>query len=166
MENSVLYKQIFTGYIENLLSINAVLVTCGLGHPYRWWWTLWYLFAANCARCPARQPKDSAHLSRPSLSKFLSLAHPSAPPSWREQRRILTEPWSKKDGERNLLSQELHLNILTPLHFPPLFREVKLSVVSYLTNSIMDQILQELYTTHKTLVLVISLFCMTSFVEM
>ncbi|XP_034558291.1 capping protein, Arp2/3 and myosin-I linker protein 3 isoform X4 [Notolabrus celidotus] len=29
--------------------------------------------------------------------------------------------------------------------------EVKLSVVSYLTNSIMDQILQELYTTHKTL---------------
>ncbi|XP_034558290.1 capping protein, Arp2/3 and myosin-I linker protein 3 isoform X3 [Notolabrus celidotus] len=31
--------------------------------------------------------------------------------------------------------------------------EVKLSVVSYLTNSIMDQILQELYTTHKTLVL-------------
>ncbi|XP_044074734.1 capping protein, Arp2/3 and myosin-I linker protein 3 isoform X1 [Siniperca chuatsi] len=31
--------------------------------------------------------------------------------------------------------------------------EVKLSVVSYLTNSIVDQILQELYTTHKTLVL-------------
>uniref|UniRef100_A0A3B3BXA4 Capping protein regulator and myosin 1 linker 3 n=1 Tax=Oryzias melastigma TaxID=30732 RepID=A0A3B3BXA4_ORYME len=30
--------------------------------------------------------------------------------------------------------------------------EVKLSVVSYLTNSIVDQILQELYTTHKTLV--------------
>ncbi|XP_038156416.1 capping protein, Arp2/3 and myosin-I linker protein 3 isoform X3 [Cyprinodon tularosa] len=29
--------------------------------------------------------------------------------------------------------------------------EVKLSVVSYLTNSIVDQILQELYTTHKTL---------------
>lgn len=32
-------------------------------------------------------------------------------------------------------------------------REVKLSVVSYLTNSIVDQILQELYATHKTLVL-------------
>uniref|UniRef100_A0A673XR43 Capping protein regulator and myosin 1 linker 3 n=1 Tax=Salmo trutta TaxID=8032 RepID=A0A673XR43_SALTR len=31
--------------------------------------------------------------------------------------------------------------------------EVKLSVVSYLTNSIVDQILQELYTTHKALVL-------------
>ncbi|XP_068197751.1 capping protein, Arp2/3 and myosin-I linker protein 3 isoform X2 [Antennarius striatus] len=31
--------------------------------------------------------------------------------------------------------------------------EVKLSVVSYLTNSIVDQILQELYSTHKTLVL-------------
>ncbi|KAA8587490.1 hypothetical protein FQN60_016352 [Etheostoma spectabile] len=31
--------------------------------------------------------------------------------------------------------------------------EVKLSVVSYLTNSIVDQILQELYNTHKTLVL-------------
>lgn len=31
-------------------------------------------------------------------------------------------------------------------------REVKLSVVSYLTNSIVDQILQELYATHKTLV--------------
>ncbi|XP_056912530.1 capping protein, Arp2/3 and myosin-I linker protein 3 isoform X3 [Takifugu flavidus] len=31
--------------------------------------------------------------------------------------------------------------------------EVKLSVVSYLTNSIVDQILQELYTSHKTLVL-------------
>nr|XP_040027135.1 capping protein, Arp2/3 and myosin-I linker protein 3 isoform X9 [Gasterosteus aculeatus aculeatus] len=30
--------------------------------------------------------------------------------------------------------------------------EVKLSVVSYLTNSIVDQILQELYNTHKTLV--------------
>ncbi|KPP70118.1 hypothetical protein Z043_111078 [Scleropages formosus] len=30
--------------------------------------------------------------------------------------------------------------------------EVKLSVVSYLTNSIVDQILQELYATHKTLV--------------
>ncbi|CAB1449976.1 unnamed protein product [Pleuronectes platessa] len=29
--------------------------------------------------------------------------------------------------------------------------EVKLSVVSYLTNSIVDQILQELYTTHKSL---------------
>ncbi|KAM9845463.1 capping protein, Arp2/3 and myosin-I linker protein 3 [Aulostomus maculatus] len=29
--------------------------------------------------------------------------------------------------------------------------EVKMSVVSYLTNSIVDQILQELYTTHKTL---------------
>uniref|UniRef100_A0A8C9XGY7 Capping protein regulator and myosin 1 linker 3 n=1 Tax=Sander lucioperca TaxID=283035 RepID=A0A8C9XGY7_SANLU len=40
--------------------------------------------------------------------------------------------------------------------------EVKLSVVSYLTNSIVDQILQELYNTHKTLVLVIPLFCMTS----
>uniref|UniRef100_I3JRD4 Capping protein regulator and myosin 1 linker 3 n=1 Tax=Oreochromis niloticus TaxID=8128 RepID=I3JRD4_ORENI len=40
--------------------------------------------------------------------------------------------------------------------------EVKLSVVSYLTNSIVDQILQELYTTHKTLVLVISLYCMPS----
>uniref|UniRef100_A0A8C9XHG0 Capping protein regulator and myosin 1 linker 3 n=1 Tax=Sander lucioperca TaxID=283035 RepID=A0A8C9XHG0_SANLU len=37
--------------------------------------------------------------------------------------------------------------------------EVKLSVVSYLTNSIVDQILQELYNTHKTLVLVIPLFC-------
>uniref|UniRef100_A0A8C7YBA5 Capping protein regulator and myosin 1 linker 3 n=1 Tax=Oryzias sinensis TaxID=183150 RepID=A0A8C7YBA5_9TELE len=37
--------------------------------------------------------------------------------------------------------------------------EVKLSVVSYLTNSIVDQILQELYNTHKTLVLVISLYC-------
>uniref|UniRef100_A0A7N6BXB0 Capping protein regulator and myosin 1 linker 3 n=1 Tax=Anabas testudineus TaxID=64144 RepID=A0A7N6BXB0_ANATE len=37
--------------------------------------------------------------------------------------------------------------------------EVKLSVVSYLTNSIVDQILQELYATHKTLVLrVLSLF--------
>uniref|UniRef100_H3C8R4 Capping protein regulator and myosin 1 linker 3 n=2 Tax=Tetraodon nigroviridis TaxID=99883 RepID=H3C8R4_TETNG len=34
--------------------------------------------------------------------------------------------------------------------------EVKLSVVSYLTNSIVDQILQELYTSHKTLVLVIT----------
>lgn len=31
-------------------------------------------------------------------------------------------------------------------------REVKLSVVSYLTNSIVDQIVQELYATHKTLV--------------
>uniref|UniRef100_A0AAY4AP72 Capping protein regulator and myosin 1 linker 3 n=1 Tax=Denticeps clupeoides TaxID=299321 RepID=A0AAY4AP72_9TELE len=31
--------------------------------------------------------------------------------------------------------------------------EVKLSVVSYLTNSIVDQILQELYTTHKALVI-------------
>ena len=31
-------------------------------------------------------------------------------------------------------------------------REVKLSVVSYLTNSVVDQILQELYATHKTLV--------------
>uniref|UniRef100_I3JRD5 Capping protein regulator and myosin 1 linker 3 n=1 Tax=Oreochromis niloticus TaxID=8128 RepID=I3JRD5_ORENI len=40
--------------------------------------------------------------------------------------------------------------------------EVKLSVVSYLTNSIVDQILQELYTTHKTLVLVISLYCIKS----
>lgn len=38
-----------------------------------------------------------------------------------------------------------------PLH-PLSCREVKLSVVSYLTNSIVDQILQELYTTHKTLV--------------
>lgn len=41
--------------------------------------------------------------------------------------------------------------------FPLLLsREVKLSVVSYLTNSIVDQILQELYTSHKTLVLVIT----------
>lgn len=36
--------------------------------------------------------------------------------------------------------------------FSFLTREVKLSVVSYLTNSIVDQILQELYATHKTLV--------------
>ncbi|XP_076828794.1 capping protein, Arp2/3 and myosin-I linker protein 3 isoform X2 [Brachyhypopomus gauderio] len=35
--------------------------------------------------------------------------------------------------------------------------EVKLTVVSYLTNSIMDQILQELYTTHKTLLHQVSL---------
>lgn len=35
-------------------------------------------------------------------------------------------------------------------------------MVSYLTNSIVDQILQELYTSHKTLVLVITPFCMTS----
>ncbi|KAM8874727.1 capping protein, Arp2/3 and myosin-I linker protein 3-like isoform 2-T2 [Spinachia spinachia] len=34
--------------------------------------------------------------------------------------------------------------------------EVKLSVVSYLTNSIVDQILQELYATHKTLTLQVS----------
>lgn len=39
------------------------------------------------------------------------------------------------------------------LYFSSLFsREVKLSVVSYLTNSIVDQILQDLYATHKTLV--------------
>lgn len=37
-------------------------------------------------------------------------------------------------------------------------REVKLSVVSYLTNSIVDQILQELYATHKTLVNMVKLF--------
>uniref|UniRef100_A0A6Q2XPF8 CARMIL C-terminal domain-containing protein n=1 Tax=Esox lucius TaxID=8010 RepID=A0A6Q2XPF8_ESOLU len=37
--------------------------------------------------------------------------------------------------------------------------EVKLSVVSYLTNSIVDQILQELYTTHKTLVLTHCALC-------
>ncbi|XP_017284323.1 capping protein, Arp2/3 and myosin-I linker protein 3 isoform X2 [Kryptolebias marmoratus] len=35
--------------------------------------------------------------------------------------------------------------------------EVKLSVVSYLTNSIVDQILQELYATHKTLTRQVSL---------
>lgn len=40
---------------------------------------------------------------------------------------------------------------MTPMSLD--FREVKLSVVSYLTNSIVDQILQELYATHKTLVL-------------
>lgn len=40
---------------------------------------------------------------------------------------------------------------LPKLPFVPC-REVKLSVVSYLTNSIVDQILQELYATHKTLV--------------
>ncbi|XP_055739763.1 capping protein, Arp2/3 and myosin-I linker protein 3-like isoform X1 [Salvelinus fontinalis] len=34
--------------------------------------------------------------------------------------------------------------------------DVKLSVVSYLTNSIVDQILQELYTTHKTLLCQVS----------
>lgn len=34
--------------------------------------------------------------------------------------------------------------------------EVKLSVVSYLTNTIVDQILQELYTMHKTLTLQVS----------
>ncbi|XP_046728887.1 capping protein, Arp2/3 and myosin-I linker protein 3-like isoform X3 [Silurus meridionalis] len=34
--------------------------------------------------------------------------------------------------------------------------EVKLSVVSYLTNSIVDQILQELYSTHKALTLQVS----------
>uniref|UniRef100_A0AAQ5ZK43 CARMIL C-terminal domain-containing protein n=1 Tax=Amphiprion ocellaris TaxID=80972 RepID=A0AAQ5ZK43_AMPOC len=40
--------------------------------------------------------------------------------------------------------------------------EVKLSVVSYLTNSIVDQILQELYTTHKTLVLCLKSLCFIS----
>ena len=45
------------------------------------------------------------------------------------------------------VSPSLHPSSSIP---PP--REVKLSVVSYLTNSIVDQILQELYSTHKTLV--------------
>lgn len=138
---------------------------------HRWWWTLWFLFAVSCVRCPAQPPRDSARLSHPFPNKFPSLAPPSGTPSWREQRKISTEPWSKKESWWNTSgpTYNQHTDLLFPPLFflcSPLFREVKLSVVSYLTNSIVDQILQELYTTHKTLVLVISLYCMTSFVEM
>lgn len=132
----------------------------------RWWWTLWCLCAASCVHCPAQPQRDSAHLSHPSPNKFRSLALPFAMHSWREQLRISTEPWSKTESRRNKSSQKLQLrywfNYYSVFICSPLFREVKLSVVSYLTNSIVDQILQELYTTHKTLVLVIPLFCMTS----
>lgn len=50
----------------------------------------------------------------------------------------------------NLISRVSTSSHQPPQHLP--CREVKLSVVSYLTNSIVDQILQELYATHKTLV--------------
>lgn len=141
---------------------------------HRWWWTRWSLFAASCVQCPAQPPRDSARLSHPFPNKSPSLAPPSGTPSWREQRRILTEPWSKKESWWNTSGPSRELQSTYWFVIPssvfflcsPLFREVKLSVVSYLTNSIVDQILQELYTTHKTLVLVISLYCMTSFVEM
>lgn len=36
------------------------------------------------------------------------------------------------------------------------YSEVKLSVVTYLTNSIVDEILQELYHSHKSLVSMLS----------
>lgn len=68
-------------------------------------------------------------------------------------------------GEGEELSSTKRLSLISRLlissNFPISFsfssnpiscREVKLSVVSYLTNSIVDQILQELYATHKTLV--------------
>lgn len=61
--------------------------------------------------------------------------------------------------QHDLLSLSIHflfhsfLFHLSPYHAVSLtVREVKLSVVSYLTNSIVDQILQELYSTHKALV--------------
>lgn len=59
------------------------------------------------------------------------------------------QQWEVKAVSLNLISMLLissHLWSNLPC------REVKLSVVSYLTNSIVDQILQELYATHKTLV--------------
>ena len=57
-------------------------------------------------------------------------------------------PFDKCDQIDWSLSLPLPLS-LSLSHAP---REVKLSVVSYLTNSIVDQILQELYATHKALV--------------
>lgn len=50
------------------------------------------------------------------------------------------------------LLKNLFLSAPAPVANPISCREVRLSVVSYLTNSIVDQILQELYATHKTLV--------------
>ncbi len=140
----------------------------------RSWLTPWCLCAASCVQCLAQPQRDSARLSRLSPSKFPSLAPPSAMPSWREQPRTLTEPWSKNESWWNSCSQAKNFSWHTVLIVVTssvvicscVFREVKLSVVSYLTNSIVDQILQELYTTHKTLVLVISLLLHDFFLEM
>lgn len=141
----------------------VVSLVCVLPHIWstasRWWWTPWCLCAGSCVPCPARLPRGSARLCPPSLNKCPSLARPSAAPWWREQLKTLTERWSKKKRSNGRTWERS----ATTFTFPPsVFREVKLSVVSYLTNSIVDQILQELYTTHKTLVLVISLYCMLS----
>lgn len=155
MNNSVLWKHKCV-YMENVLKKYKTVS--------RWWWTPWCLCAASCVRCPAQPPRDSARPSRPSPNKFRSLAPPSATPSWSERPRTSTERWSKRQSWWNgsMLSLQLWYWFIVILSHSPLVREVKLSVVSYLTNSIVDQILQELYTTHKTLVLVITLFCMTS----
>lgn len=62
---------------------------------HRWSWTRWCLSAASCVRCPARRPRGSTRLSRPSPSKCPSLAPASVTPSWRELPRTSTELWSK-----------------------------------------------------------------------
>lgn len=135
---------------------------CLLSSVPRLWWTPWYLCAVSCVQCPAQPQRDSAHLSPLSPNKSPSLALPSATLWWKEQLKISTEPWSKKKTFQTLQVRSRSSEKTLTSYYLLFFREVKLSVVSYLTNSIMDQILQELYTTHKTLVLVISPYCMAS----
>ncbi|KAM6920461.1 capping protein, Arp2/3 and myosin-I linker protein 3 [Lycodopsis pacificus] len=88
------------------------------------------------------------------VDSMVSLCHELCPMSCSAAERLST-PLSSiseqvsipRSAIRNALMERAAEDINRALE------EVKLSVVSYLTNSIVDQILQELYTTHKTLVL-------------
>uniref|UniRef100_A0A3Q3WH06 Uncharacterized protein n=1 Tax=Mola mola TaxID=94237 RepID=A0A3Q3WH06_MOLML len=86
------------------------------------------------------------------VDSMVSLCHELCPMSCAAAER-LNPPFSSiseqvsipRSAIRNALMERAAEDINRALE------EVKLSVVSYLTNSIVDQILQELYTTHKTL---------------
>ncbi|XP_051944703.1 capping protein, Arp2/3 and myosin-I linker protein 3 isoform X3 [Hippocampus zosterae] len=86
------------------------------------------------------------------VDSMVSLCHELCPMSCSAAER-LSPPLSSiseqvsipRSSIRNALMERASEDINRALE------EVKLSVVSYLTNSIVDQILQELYTTHKTL---------------
>lgn len=119
-----------------------------------YFWPLWATVQAEILLMPSACVHD--FIPDVSRSRFVSfllsfLALSGAAVGKRPPRDRLRagQQWEVKAVSLNLISRLLissHLWSNWPC------REVKLSVVSYLTNSIVDQILQELYATHKTLV--------------
>lgn len=104
------------------------------------------------------------------LGSFLSTLLIHIPPGWKELSGRPRVPctaavfsvgsqgsWPTPSGIWERLGQRLRGGEGELSSSPCAHSEVKLSVVTYLTNSIVDEILQELYHSHKSLVRLLSL---------